>query len=142
MRPLMGTALQIFSNFFFEYVGNQKRPLIFATRLKQERRFGSVVQLVRMPPCHGGGRGFESRPVRTCFVETRSQSGFSHFGSIFGSIKTHFYEELYYTLSHFIQLDKYHSKGTFKDWNWSKFNDLFVHKKGSESHCHHRLSLH
>ena len=26
--------------------------------------FGSVVQLVRMPPCHGGGREFESRPVR------------------------------------------------------------------------------
>ena len=26
--------------------------------------FGSVVQLVRMLPCHGRGRGFESRPVR------------------------------------------------------------------------------
>ena len=25
---------------------------------------GLVVQLVRMPPCHGGGRGFESRPDR------------------------------------------------------------------------------
>ena len=25
---------------------------------------GLVVQLVRMPPCHGGGREFESRPVR------------------------------------------------------------------------------
>ena len=26
-----------------------------------------VVQLVRMPPCHGGGRGFESRPDRKSF---------------------------------------------------------------------------
>ena len=25
---------------------------------------GPVVQLVRMPPCHGGGRGFESHPGR------------------------------------------------------------------------------
>ncbi len=26
--------------------------------------FGAVVQLVRMLPCHGRGRGFESRPLR------------------------------------------------------------------------------
>ena len=29
-------------------------------------KYGPVVQLVRMPPCHGGGRGFESHPGRQC----------------------------------------------------------------------------
>ena len=33
------------------------------------KQFGLVVQLVRMPPCHGGGRGFESRPVRKLFAK-------------------------------------------------------------------------
>ena len=28
---------------------------------------GLVVQLVRTPPCHGGGRGFESHPGRHFF---------------------------------------------------------------------------
>ncbi len=27
-------------------------------------QYGPVVQLVRTPPCHGGGRGFESHPGR------------------------------------------------------------------------------
>ena len=30
--------------------------------------YGLVVQLVRMPPCHGGGRGFESHLSRQIFV--------------------------------------------------------------------------
>ena len=31
---------------------------------KSTNTLGLVVQLVRMLPCHGRGRGFESRPVR------------------------------------------------------------------------------
>ena len=30
---------------------------------------GPVVQLVRMPPCHGGGRGFEPHPGRLYSTE-------------------------------------------------------------------------
>ena len=36
-------------------------PTIFLPFFKYS---GPVVQLVRMPPCHGGGRGFESHPGR------------------------------------------------------------------------------
>jgi hypothetical protein len=32
---------------------------------------GLVVQLVRMPPCHGGGREFESRPDRKILPVSR-----------------------------------------------------------------------
>ena len=33
--------------------------------------FGAVVQLVRMPACHAGGREFESRPLRKEKVRLR-----------------------------------------------------------------------
>ena len=36
------------------------REFSTATKMVQ----GLVVQLVRTPPCHGGGRGFESHPGR------------------------------------------------------------------------------
>ena len=31
--------------------------------------YGPVAQLVRAPPCHGGGRGFESHPGRLTEIE-------------------------------------------------------------------------
>ena len=46
---------------------------------------GSVVQLVRMPPCHGGGRGFESRPVRRKYnLKPAIRAGFNISGSYYG----------------------------------------------------------
>jgi hypothetical protein len=75
-------------NFLMKMVfdfGKKEKTPIFATPTEK----GSVVQLVRMPPCHGGGRGFESRPVRKklrrnpglfCFCVNSIKSSLTKFG--------------------------------------------------------------
>ncbi len=44
-------------------VGNLQKQK-FVLLLYRNQKHGVVVQLVRMPACHAGGREFESRPYR------------------------------------------------------------------------------
>jgi hypothetical protein len=52
---------------------------------------GPVVQLVRMPPCHGGGRGFESRPDRKNALESLILGHFAFKDMVAGTVNKYLF---------------------------------------------------
>ena len=66
--PLQLNHLRAFSAWAFSSVGQSSRLITDRSGVQVPEGppfgYGAVVQLVRMPACHAGGRGFEPLPRR------------------------------------------------------------------------------
>ena len=72
-----GRIFQGKDEFFEKIICESEKSAYICIRFDRSNQPGAVVQLVRMPACHAGGRGFESLPHRRKPLQSTLE-GFLH----------------------------------------------------------------